>query len=111
MAKRLYLGIVMALASLPGPVAAQTPTKTARACTQEYYVRKPALVGAQRRKRDFIALCRVTPIGLPTPIDDALPGSSADTYPPRTDYKQGFMFTPAYLSSPQVFDWLRHRPD
>ena len=111
MARRLHLGLVVALASISAPVAAQTPTKTPSACAREYQVRKPALVGAQRRKGDFIALCRVTPIGLPTPIDDERPGASADMVPPRIDYKHGFMFTPAYLSSPQVFDWLRHRPD
>lgn len=106
------IGLTLSLALMPAAAAsAQVRFKTARICAPEDGLRKPRPAVTPRRRSRVIARCRVAPVGSVIPNEDEASRFDLESATPHLDFRDGFMFTPAYLSSPQVFSKLSGRPN
>jgi hypothetical protein len=78
--------------------------KTEQDCRYEFAANRAVLAKIRRTRSAFVSICRTTPAGMPTRASYFEPFliEPPQDFSGNSDYKLGYRFTPAYLSSPKA---------
>ncbi len=87
--------LLAGFAILPGACLAQKAVKSSRQCARDYEAAADAISASGEPRAAFLIRCRQTAAGRDTPLFER--AATLDAV-----FQTGLMFSPVYLSSPQV---------